>query len=98
MAVLHSNTLFDPEDRAVAIITELEKEVLDEDQLHQALQTMIEVFESRQAAAAERIREEARQRVMDRRRDREQAKVKGIKPVPPRGNVIQPASVIPSRH
>lgn len=92
---LHANTDFDPEARAIAIVTELEKEALDEDQLHGALQKMVEVFASRQAVAVERVSDEARKRTVERRRDREQAKIKGVTPAQRRSNVIQPASVIP---
>lgn len=97
MSTLHSHTDFDPEERAVAIVTELEREVLDEDQLHGALSAMVAVFESRQAVAIERVNEESRNRTLDRRRERDRAKVKGVTPAPLKGKVIQPAGVIPSR-
>lgn len=98
MAVMHRNTTFDPQERAIAIVTELEREALDEDMMHHAMQQMVEIFASRQAVCIERVREEQRSRTLERRRDRDNANVKGITPAPLKSNVIQVPGVIPSRH
>lgn len=98
MPVLHSNTTFDPEERAIAIVAELEKEVLDDDMLCYALTLMAQAFEDRMKASHEKTNDEHRQRVMERRRDRLAAKIKGIPAMQPKGNIIQGAGLLPSRH
>jgi len=98
MPQLHSNTEFDPEARAIAIVTELEKEVLDEDQMHAALQRMVEVFAARQAYSVSKVNEENRNRTLERRRDRANAKIKGIPAAPVGGSIITPHALVPGTH
>ena len=95
---LHANTDFDPEMQAVAIVEELEREALDENMMHAALHQFTDILSQRSMVSEGILQKENENRVLDNRRELMAAKVKGVKPVPRGGGVIQPASIIPSRH
>lgn len=95
---LHPNTDFSPQERAVALVEELEREALDENMVHSALGAAIEVMRSRQQVSEKLLQEAHEARVHDNRRELLAAKVKGVRPQPRGGGLIQPANVIPSRH
>lgn len=99
MARLHENTTFDPEKKLTELVTELEKEALDEDQVGFALQQMIEGLAQRAECARQLLAQQHSMRVQDQRRAQLKAGIKGVKPVLPNGNqrLIQPASVIPMK-
>ena len=100
MPRLHENTTFDADAEAVALVSRLEAEALDEVQVADALQQIITTLASRQQAAVQRVNEEVNRRVEDNRRDLLKAKAKGVKPIIPTlpgGNklVLPDAPVIP---
>lgn len=98
MPRLHENTTFDPDAEAVALVSKVEGEALDEVQVVEGLQIIMDTLKSRQQAAIERVNLEVNKRVEDNRRDLLKAKAKGVKPcipTPASGNLLAQPGVIP---
>jgi hypothetical protein len=82
MAKLHDNTEFDADAEAVAFVERLEREALDEDQVIGACNRVMEILGSRAQAATESIKADLSARIIDGRRAKVKAGIKGVKPMP----------------
>jgi len=87
---LHTNTTLDVEKKMHDFVAELEHEALDEDMVGAACQKACEILNSRADVSRELLRQVATDRVMDNRRERLKAGIKGVKPVLPGGSIVQP--------
>lgn len=87
MDPIHVHSQFDPEQRAMAIVEEVEREALDEDMVSSTLQRMMQLFASRCQRADEIINTTRVEQVRAARSERLREKQKGVAPQLPKGRV-----------
>jgi hypothetical protein len=86
---IHVHSQFDPEQRAIALVEEIEREALDEDMVASSLQRMMAVFQSRIGRSEQIINEERAAAVKEKRSDRLRERKKGVEPQRPGGPKVQ---------
>jgi len=87
---IHVHSQFDPEQRAVAIVDEVEREALDEDMVSSTLRRMMEVFAQRMRVCDDRVNAERVIAVKAARSERLRSNQKGVVPAPLQGRILRP--------